>query len=218
MLINNSDQKPGAMKNLLFLLLITFSLAACSNTDQNQQLNTEPKLQTQAQSDIDIKREKMKATAVGKPTPDATLLSPDSLPKSISEFKGKLLIIDFWATWCSPCLKEAPLFKEFKAQYENDKVQFISISVDDEFSFWQRFMAKKDWGADQYWYGTKEAEPFFAYMYSEMELEENTAVLIALPKYVFISPKGEILNNQAPQPSSPEFKKELEQVIQSYTS
>ncbi len=48
-----------------------------------------------------------------------------------SEWKGKLLVVNFWATWCPPCLKEMPLFIEFQERYREQGVQFVGIAIDD---------------------------------------------------------------------------------------
>ena len=58
---------------------------------------------------------------------------PDTDEKmhSISEWKGKTLVINFWATWCQPCLKEIPEFMQLQTQYVKQNVQFIGIAIDD---------------------------------------------------------------------------------------
>ena len=47
-----------------------------------------------------------------------------------SDFKGKVIILDFWATWCPPCRAELPSFIDLQKQYGNDKLAMIGISVD----------------------------------------------------------------------------------------
>ena len=51
---------------------------------------------------------------------------------SISEWKGKILIINFWATWCQPCRKEIPEFIALQEQYSDKGLQFIGIAIDDQ--------------------------------------------------------------------------------------
>ncbi len=59
---------------------------------------------------------------------------PDSTGKQrhISEWKNKLLIINFWATWCPPCLKEIPSFIKLQNQYIDSDLQFIGIAIDEK--------------------------------------------------------------------------------------
>lgn len=58
---------------------------------------------------------------------------PDTADKmnSISEWQGKTLIINFWATWCQPCLKEIPEFVQLQTQFSKQNVQFIGVAIDE---------------------------------------------------------------------------------------
>jgi cytochrome c biogenesis protein CcmG/thiol:disulfide interchange protein DsbE len=49
----------------------------------------------------------------------------------LSDFKGKVILLDFWATWCAPCKIEIPWFVEFQQKYGSQGLQVIGISVDD---------------------------------------------------------------------------------------
>lgn len=58
---------------------------------------------------------------------------PDTEEKThnISEWSGKTLVINFWATWCQPCLKEIPEFAQLQTQFAAKNVQFIGIAIDE---------------------------------------------------------------------------------------
>ena len=55
----------------------------------------------------------------------------DGKKVALSEFKGKVIILDFWATWCIPCKEEIPGFIELQKKYGDRGLQIVGISVDD---------------------------------------------------------------------------------------
>jgi len=72
------------------------------------------------------------AAAGGHPeAPDFSLPSIDGGRVNLSDFRGKVIMIDFWATWCGPCRIEIPEFVELQNRYRNDGLAIIGISEDD---------------------------------------------------------------------------------------
>ena len=63
--------------------------------------------------------------------PEFSLPGNDGKVHSISEWDGKLLIVNFWATWCPPCLHEIPVFIELQERYAEYGVQFLGIAIDE---------------------------------------------------------------------------------------
>jgi thiol-disulfide isomerase/thioredoxin len=61
--------------------------------------------------------------------PEFTLEGLDGAPRSITSWPGKPLLINFWATWCAPCLREIPMLKEFQAA-RPEELQIVGIAVD----------------------------------------------------------------------------------------
>ncbi len=72
------------------------------------------------------------AATDGKKAPDFTLTTTDGKTLKLSDFKGKGVIVNFWATWCPPCRAEIPDMIELQKEYESKGFSFIGIAVGDE--------------------------------------------------------------------------------------
>ena len=68
----------------------------------------------------------------GKPAPQFTLFDVNGKTVRIADLKGKVVLVNFWATWCGPCLIEIPWFIEFQKQYGPQGLQVVAISMDEE--------------------------------------------------------------------------------------
>jgi thiol-disulfide isomerase/thioredoxin len=73
----------------------------------------------------------VKASEHGSPRPDFTLNDMEGKPRHISEWDGKVLAVNFWATWCPPCKREIPTFIKLQRELGAQGLQFIGIAVDD---------------------------------------------------------------------------------------
>lgn len=58
----------------------------------------------------------------------------------LSEYKGKVMYIDVWATWCNPCKAISPNFEELAKEYEGKNIQFVAISIDKKVETWRKYM------------------------------------------------------------------------------
>lgn len=73
---------------------------------------------------------------VGQQMPDAELWDIKGNKVKLSSFSGKYILLDFWASWCSPCRKESPGLRKLYSQYGNSKFEIISVSIDINKSAW----------------------------------------------------------------------------------
>jgi peroxiredoxin len=71
------------------------------------------------------------AAAIHAVAPDFSLQDLDGAPLNLSSYKGKVVLLDFWATWCTPCRDEIPNFVDFQKNYGGQGLQIIGISMDD---------------------------------------------------------------------------------------
>lgn len=69
-------------------------------------------------------------TQIGKKAPNWELIDLDGKPVKSDTYKGKIVILNFWATWCPPCRAEMPDFMKLHAAYKDKGVVFIGVSLD----------------------------------------------------------------------------------------
>lgn len=69
------------------------------------------------------------AAAVGRPAPDFTLANLDGNQVSLSDFRGKTVFINFWATWCPPCREEMPAIETLYQQYKDKDVVVLGVDI-----------------------------------------------------------------------------------------
>lgn len=77
-----------------------------------------------------------KSVAIGQPAPDFTLNTPEGTPLSLSSLKGKVVLIDFWASWCGPCRRENPHMVELYKELSPKGVEFLGVSLDKDKASW----------------------------------------------------------------------------------
>lgn len=70
------------------------------------------------------------ATPEKAKAPDWELTDLEGQPLRSSDFKGKVLVVDFWATWCAPCVSEIPGYIELQKKYEAQGLAFVGLSLD----------------------------------------------------------------------------------------
>ncbi len=67
----------------------------------------------------------------GQPAPEFTLQSLDGKTVHLSDFRGKGVLLNFWATWCQPCKIEMPWFADLQKQYGPQGLQIVGVAMDD---------------------------------------------------------------------------------------
>ena len=110
------------------LLLVGIVLAIVSAI-AGYQLQQYQKQATETKQPIAVKNPIAPKEVVGTTLNDFSLLDVDGMQRNISEWQGKTLVLNFWATWCTPCREEIPAFVELQAEYQADGLQFIGIAL-----------------------------------------------------------------------------------------
>lgn len=114
--------------------------------------------------------------------PNLTMEAPDGKKISISDFKGKYLLVDFWASWCGPCRQENPNVVNAYEQYKGKNFEILGVSLDKDKDAWQLAIAtdKLSWPqmSDlKYW----ESDAVSAYQ------------IEGIPFNVLLDPKGKVI-------------------------
>lgn len=85
---------------------------------------------------------KMKALAPGAKAPDFTLPTATGEEFSLASLQGHIVILDFWASWCAPCIAEMPTVKEIYAKYKDKGLKVVGISMDNSKAAWMKSIDK----------------------------------------------------------------------------
>ncbi|QKG79620.1 TlpA disulfide reductase family protein [Tenuifilum thalassicum] len=148
-----------------------------------------------------IMNEKMKI-APGKDAPTFSYKDINGKEYSLADFKGNLVYIDFWATWCGPCRGELPHLDKLEKEYKGKKIVFVKMSLDDDMNAWRKMVTEKKLGgvqlhADGAW---------------SSDAAKNYQIK-GIPTFVLIDANGKIVSPSAPRPSSEEIRPLLDQEL-----
>ncbi len=140
-------------------------------------------------------------THSGVPAPDITLNDKEGNTIQLSDLKGKFTYIDVWATWCGPCKKEIPFMEKTVERFKgNDKVQFISISVDEDVKAWKAMIEKDQPQWPQYNVNGETAKKFMA-----------DWGITGIPRFIMIDKNGNIFAADASRPSEENTAQTIEE-------
>jgi len=107
------------------VMISASAMMACGGGSSANEANAQPE-----QSQMSSGQGAMMAQADSKVAPAFTLTNLAGETLSLDSYKGKVLIIDFWATWCPPCVKEIPHFVELYNAYNDKGLEILGVSVD----------------------------------------------------------------------------------------
>ena len=132
-----------------------------------------------------------------------------------SDFKQNILktesvitVLDFWATWCIPCIQDHPYFEKTKQKFKNKPIRFISFSIDKDLDHqkWKSLTSKlnKTQTTDQ-----------FRLLEKDKLIVMDFFKIQTIPRYIVLNQKGEVLNIEFLRPNDPNFSIELNNYLSS---
>lgn len=110
--------------------------------------------------------------------------------KLIGKYNGKVIYIDFWATWCGPCRAEIPFSKILSSHFADQDVAFLYLCCQSDKKNWENTIKSEQMIGDQYLLSS-----------DEYNILTKLFNIQGVPTYVLIDKKGNIINKKAPRPS-----------------
>lgn len=153
-------------------------------------------------------KEKYGHLAKGKPAPDIEFTDKEGKIHHLSEYKGKVLFVDIWGTWCAPCIAEFPHLRAIQEHFkDNPDVMIMSLSCDIERKpeRWLPFLQQR--GDEITWHQfmlTKEGNKVTSEVY----------YIFGIPHFMLIDKEGNFVSYDGPHPSLADPIKEIEKVLQ----
>ena len=146
----------------------------------------------------------IKTTGAGSPGVDFTYKDINGKEVSFADFRGKVVYIDVWATWCAPCKQEIPYLKELEKEFKGKDIQFISISMDKpkHHEKWKKFVEDNELTGIQ----------LFADNAFDSKLAKDYQIN-SIPRFLLFDKDGLIVNADAIRPSNPDLKGLLEDLL-----
>ena len=140
------------------------------------------------------------STMVGSVVSDVTGRRVDGTEDTLAAYAGRVVLVDFWATWCGPCKDAFPKLRKMVEEFPEDRFQIIGVSVDEELDTVLDYLADEP------------LEWVVWHVGNESELVRRWRVT-GYPTYVLVGPDGTIINKH-PGAFNAGFRAEIEQAVQ----
>jgi len=125
-----------------------------------------------------------------------------SLDNILKKYKGKVVYLDFWASWCGPCKREMPYSQNVKKDFADEDVAFVYISTDKNSEKWRNMINQLQISGDHYRASPK--------VRNDIIKRFN---LQYIPRYVLINKDGKVADENAKRPSDPILIKDIEKLL-----
>ncbi len=132
--------------------------------------------------------------------PDFSLEGVDGSVVKLSDFKGQVVLLNFWATWCGPCKIEMPWFIEFQRKYKDQGFTVIAVSLDEE-------------GWDVVRPFVEDLKPNFPIVVGDDGIDDKFGGIMALPTTLIIDKEGRIVSRHTGLVSKGDYADEIESLL-----
>lgn len=136
----------------------------------------------------------------GQPSPVFDCETADGSRRTLSDYAGKWVYIDIWATWCGPCQREIPHLEKLEKEFAKKPLAFVSISIDTDRDAWVRQVEKQNMGGEQLHFDGKDT---FCDSYK----------VTGIPRFILLDPEGRIVDSDMTRPSNPATVETLDRLL-----
>jgi len=134
------------------------------------------------------------------PAPEFVLQDADGKEHKMSDYKGRVVLLNFWATWCGPCKIEMPWFIEFQRKYKDQGFSVVAVSLDEE--GWDIVRPFLD-----------DLKPNFPVLLGNDEMATDFGEIMALPTTLIIDKEGNITARHMGLISKDDYEAEIEELL-----
>ncbi|MBU0759678.1 MAG: TlpA family protein disulfide reductase [Candidatus Omnitrophica bacterium] len=176
------------MRKLFIAIVILASIAAVLWGVNNMKVSKKPEVK------------KTPEKSAYKPAPDFALMDMFGSERRLSDFRGKVVILDFWATWCPPCRAEIPHFIELYNEYKDEGLEIIGVTMD--------------------WNAARQAAPFamenginYTVLIGKQEIADLYGGIVSIPTTFIIDRNGNLRKRHVGYQGKTIFENEVKELL-----
>jgi thiol-disulfide isomerase/thioredoxin len=126
-----------------------------------------------------------------------------SLENVLAGHRGKVILLDFWTSWCMPCREDIPHLDTLRSRFSGNDVVFVKVSLDRETDRWKQAVFKGRHGTTGHYLMVNSEKSAFMQQYG----------IETIPRYMLIDREGKVVNPDAPSPREAELAAMIEKLV-----
>jgi thiol-disulfide isomerase/thioredoxin len=190
--------KNDSIREKLMYVTAFFNMEQSNSLDTFYETYNTWAINTKLKQKIKKKYFKLKQYDIGSKASNFTFKNENNEVISLSDFKGKTVFLDIWATWCNPCIKEIEYSNNLQEKLKAENITFVSVCIQSDPQKWKQIIKKNEFKGVHLFCPDEQISEF-----------EKKYLIGSLPRYVIIDKYGEIVDFNAKKPSNIELEKKL---------